>query len=571
MRELTRTRTSPRNPDDFPFVQLLLLSLVRVAEPIALTSIFPYAIRLASYYGIPESQGPFFAGILISAFSLAEACTGMFWGGLSDRLGRKPVLLLGCFGTISSLLVVGFAPSFWVALCGRIVGGVLNGNIGVIQTMVGELVQNPAHEPKAYAVMPFVWSIGTIVGPSIGGYFAEPARNFPSIISSSGIFAKFPYLLPNLICTGLLVIAMIAGYVLLEETHPDMQPWSTEADLDSSAAETPLLPAQGATANAPANLTTECYGTFDAVDMQRDELWHVRSNGEWIGDTPSNDKVVTRTVLTFVAALGIFTYHSVSFKIDLSRNNQGEACCDARGRSVKCLLILLQMTYDHLLPIYFQDKRADDVSVLSISSNSLGGGLGIPLQDVGIIMSVNGLIQLFIQGAIFPVLASWFGVWRLLVIVTIGHPIAYFIVPFLPLLPQTLLYPGIYTCLAIRSLTSIVAYPLLLIMIKEAAPSPAHLGKINGLAASTGAACRTMASPIAGLLYGLSIEMHFTPIAWWASALVALFGAMQIPFMSRAASNCNPRVQTAARCCLSKKDRIQRHSVVHITVEEETA
>jgi hypothetical protein len=87
------------------------------------------------------------------------------------------------------------------------------------------------------------------------------------------------------------------------------------------------------------------------------------------------------------------------------------------------------MTYDHLLPIYFQDKRADDVSVLSLSSTSLGGGLGIPLQDVGIIMSANGLIQLFIQGAIFPLLASWLGVWRLLVLVTMGHPVAYFIVP----------------------------------------------------------------------------------------------------------------------------------------------
>ncbi|KAF1953644.1 MFS general substrate transporter [Byssothecium circinans] len=538
MRGLTRTRTSPRNPDDFPFVQLFLLALVRVAEPIALTSIFPYAIKLAAHYGIPESQGPFFAGILISAFSLAEACTGMYWGGLSDRFGRKPILLLGCFGTISSLLVVGFAPSFWVALAGRILGGVLNGNIGVIQTMVGELVQNPAHEPKAYAVMPFVWSIGTIIGPSIGGYFSEPVANFPSMFSPSGLFAKLPYLLPNLICTGLLVIAMIAGYVLLEETHPDMQPWSTEADLDSSTAETPLFPAQGATANAAANLATESYGTFDAVDMQRDELWRVKSNGEWIEDSPANDKVITKTVLTFVVALGIFTYHS--------------------------------MTYDHLLPIYFQDKRADDISLLSLSFTSLAGGLGIPLQDVGIIMSVNGLIQLFIQGAVFPVLASWFGVWKLLVIVTIGHPIAYFVVPFLPLLPQNLLYPGIYACLTIRSLTSIVAYPLLLIMIKEAAPSPTHLGKINGLAASTGAACRTMASPIAGLLYGLSIEMHFTPLAWWASALVAFVGAMQIPFMSRAASNCNTRVQAAARCCLTK-DRTRRPSIVRIRVEDEEA
>lgn len=130
------------------------------------------------------NDASFYAGILISAFSLAEALTGMFWGSLSDRLGRKPVLLSGCFGTMLSLLLVGLAPNFWVALVGRALGGALNGNIGVIQTMVGELVKRPEHERKstaiaglkpradvlifvarAYAVMPFVWSIGTIIGP----------------------------------------------------------------------------------------------------------------------------------------------------------------------------------------------------------------------------------------------------------------------------------------------------------------------------------------------------------------------------------------------------------------------
>lgn len=90
----------------------------------------------------------FYAGILISAFSLAEAFTGMFWGALSDRLGRKPILLSGCFGTMTSLILVGVAPNFWVALAGRALGGALNGNIGVIQTMVGELVKRPEHERK---------------------------------------------------------------------------------------------------------------------------------------------------------------------------------------------------------------------------------------------------------------------------------------------------------------------------------------------------------------------------------------------------------------------------------------
>lgn len=155
---------------------------------------------------------------------------------------------------------------------------------------------------------------------SIGGYFAEPVKNFPSF-SPSGLFARFPYLLPNLICTALLIIAIVAGYVLLDETHPDMQPWSTQADLDNSTAETPLLPAQGATANAAANLTTECYGTFDTVDMQRDELWRVKSNGDWIEGPPLNEKVITKEVWAFVAALGIFTYHSVRSYLDGCRIN----------------------------------------------------------------------------------------------------------------------------------------------------------------------------------------------------------------------------------------------------------
>ena len=92
------------------------------------------------------SDASFWAGILISAFAFSESLTGMLWGTLSDRIGRKPVLLMGCGGTMLSLLIVGFSTRFWMALLGRVLGGVLNGNIGVIQTMVGELVKRPEHE-----------------------------------------------------------------------------------------------------------------------------------------------------------------------------------------------------------------------------------------------------------------------------------------------------------------------------------------------------------------------------------------------------------------------------------------
>lgn len=81
---------------------------------------------------------------------------GMYWGGLSDRIGRKPVLLVGCIGTMLSMVVVGMARNIWIALLGRVMGGLLNGNIGVIQTMVGELVKKPEHERGYFRLPPFL-------------------------------------------------------------------------------------------------------------------------------------------------------------------------------------------------------------------------------------------------------------------------------------------------------------------------------------------------------------------------------------------------------------------------------
>lgn len=60
------------------------------------------------------------------------------------------------------MLMFGFATSFPVALLARAVGGALNGNIGVIQTTVAELVTEREQQPRAYAVMPFIWCLGYV-------------------------------------------------------------------------------------------------------------------------------------------------------------------------------------------------------------------------------------------------------------------------------------------------------------------------------------------------------------------------------------------------------------------------
>ncbi|KAG8632035.1 hypothetical protein KVT40_001175 [Elsinoe batatas] len=529
--------------DKFPAQQLFILALIRVSEPIALTSIFPYAWKLVLHFNVGDrSNASFYAGILISAFSLAEALTGMYWGSLSDRIGRKPVLLLGCLGTILSLLVVGLSQNFWVALAGRALGGFLNGNIGVIQTMVGEVTVNPKHEPKAYSVMPFVWSIGTIIGPSIGGFFAAPSEHYPDMFSPEGVFGRFPYLLPNVVCACMMLGSIIAGWFLLDETHPDMQPWSSNNDIPNATmqaptqdAKTPLIPAQATMTTPAANLAHEAsYGTFNPVVVEQTEEWRVFPN-ERPGSISSEvfpEKVFTRRIVMLTVALGVFTYHS--------------------------------MTYDYLLPTFLQDHRVGNITINS--GGVFDGGLGLTIQQVGMILSINGLIALFVQAVIFPLMASWLGVWKLFILVTVMHPIEYIIVPYLALLPEHLVYPGIYTCLTIRNILSIMAYPVLLILIKEAAPSHTCLGKINGLAASTGAACRTMASPIAGYLYGVGIQVNFTALAWFASAVVAVIGAIQAFFIGRTKPFETHHVASRAPCALAREQ--VDHKIVHISVQQ---
>jgi MFS family permease len=161
--------------------------------------------------------------------------------------------------------------------------------------------------------MPFVWSIGTILGPAIGGYFADPADNFPSLFPRNGIFAALPYLLPNLMCASLLLASIVAAHFFLLETHPDMQPWSKPEDLDYTSAVTPLLPASGAMANAPADLSTESYGTFDSVTITEDQK--EQKNKSWCrSSSPRRQKVFTKNVVMLIVAFGMcvltLTYNS---------------------------------------------------------------------------------------------------------------------------------------------------------------------------------------------------------------------------------------------------------------------
>jgi MFS family permease len=96
-------------------------------------------------------------------------CLGIPFGWLADRYGRKPIILSGLLGSITATLIFGFSRSFAQALLGRITSGLLNGNIGPMRTMIVEMVVEKQHLARAFTLLPFCWSFGTIIGPLIGG------------------------------------------------------------------------------------------------------------------------------------------------------------------------------------------------------------------------------------------------------------------------------------------------------------------------------------------------------------------------------------------------------------------
>lgn len=196
-------------------------------------SIFPYAYRMIETFDLThdESQISIYAGMLITAFAFAEFSTGVIWGRISDRIGRKPVLLLGLCGTALSMVLFGFSRSLPAAITARALGGLLNGNVGVLQTTVAELVTSKEQQPRAFSIMPFVWCLGSIIGPAIGGALAMPCDGYPQLFSATGLFSRFPFLLPNLVCVFILLCGITTGFLFLEETHPekkDRHNWGLE-------------------------------------------------------------------------------------------------------------------------------------------------------------------------------------------------------------------------------------------------------------------------------------------------------------------------------------------------------
>jgi MFS family permease len=188
-------------------------------------------------FGVERTEIARWAGLTGAVFSVAQSITAVPWGKASDRFGRKPILLLGLANTAVCFLLWGVATSLPMAITIRALMGGGNGNgtpdflfprptfaglltlfiiVGIIRTMVAEMVPEKSLQPRAFSIMPLVWSIGSVFGPAFGGFFARPADQYPNIFGHIEFFKRFPFALPNLMACCIFLISFTTGLLFLK-------------------------------------------------------------------------------------------------------------------------------------------------------------------------------------------------------------------------------------------------------------------------------------------------------------------------------------------------------------------
>ncbi|RSM00975.1 hypothetical protein CEP52_008825 [Fusarium oligoseptatum] len=497
-RHISAANRGQKQLPPFPTKQMFVLACCRICEPIAFMSIFPYIYYMIEDFNITDDSSKIsvYAGMVTSAFTLAEFSTGVLWGRLSDKIGRKPVLLFGLLGTALSVLVFGFAPSLPVALFRPCFGS----NIGVLQTTVAELVTVKEQQPRAYTIMPMVWCIGSIIGPMIGGALARPCISYPEIFARGTIWDRYPYLLPNLFSAATVFIGVVIGLLFLEETHAEKK---TERDrgreigdyLANLFSRVTKCNGRGRAPEKQALLDGERHVSYgsrhgSSSSDEEDELLPAYQSQESSprlapqDDTRSLEshplepivqekpKTFTKPVIMNIISYGILAFHT--------------------------------MTFDQLFPVFLSTARPEHpVHDLPFRFTD---GFGLETKVIGFIMSVQGLYSLFSNYLIVAPVTRRLGSLRLfrllaffLLCVVSGHSV-----------------PG-PPARADEDAGHLPARHLEVYLFDHGLPQQRDpFGQLGAFEARP---------TLSGLLYSLGLQTGYSGLAWWFSGLVTIVGA----------------------------------------------
>jgi MFS transporter, DHA1 family, tetracycline resistance protein len=141
---------------------------------------------LLPFYAQHLGATPIQVGFLISIYAFFQLLAGPPLGNLSDRYGRKPVLLVSQLGTFIGFLMLGVAHSLWMAFASRIIDGITAGNLTVAQAYIAD-VTKPSERTKSFAVIGIAFGIGFLIGPAATGLIAQQYGEPAAVFTAAGL------------------------------------------------------------------------------------------------------------------------------------------------------------------------------------------------------------------------------------------------------------------------------------------------------------------------------------------------------------------------------------------------
>jgi DHA1 family tetracycline resistance protein-like MFS transporter len=180
-----------------PFIMITVL-----IDMLAVGLIVPVLPALVGKFTSSPAEQTFWYGMIAASYALANFVGAPLLGALSDRYGRRPILLLGFCGLAINFFVTAVSSAAWMLVASRMVGGAMQANAAVANAYVADITP-PEQRAKRFGMLGAMFGIGFILGPVIGGLLG-------------GIDLQLPFFVAG----GLALINLAYGYFVLPESLP---------------------------------------------------------------------------------------------------------------------------------------------------------------------------------------------------------------------------------------------------------------------------------------------------------------------------------------------------------------
>ena len=180
---------------------LWLIVCITILNALGMTIVLPlFPFLLNEYVTNNELAGTMSA--LVSVFALCQFFAAPIFGALSDRFGRKPILILSLFGSVIGYLLLGMGGALWILFLGRIIDGLTAGNQSTLFAYVSDSTE-PEERGKWFGILGGAIGIGFMIGPAIGGFLGT-----------------YSVTLPFYATAGVTLISMLFTFFFLPESLP---------------------------------------------------------------------------------------------------------------------------------------------------------------------------------------------------------------------------------------------------------------------------------------------------------------------------------------------------------------